>query len=102
MAQKFCAEHGWLFLIHIVDYGILCIYCKKRLDTGKHQREGSTPALRSKHFCADEVEGFPFDGTLCGETVCPQSGKQVRVQAGKSSPARLLHCATSPSLLVRP
>lgn len=41
---------GGFFLIHVLDYGILCTYCKKMLDICKHWRERFLPTLLSEHF----------------------------------------------------
>lgn len=45
--QKFCAEHGWLFLIRILDYGILCTYCKKIILVNTGERGSPHPAFKT-------------------------------------------------------
>lgn len=94
MGQKFHAEHGWLFLIHILDYGILIVRCalivRKHLILVNTAERDSPLTLLSKHFCVDKAESFHFTGHGLKKKFAPSLASSSECEAGTACCAVLL------------
>lgn len=80
--QNFCAEHGWLFLICTLDYGILCVHRRKIFDIGKPWRERCPPRPA---FVQTKLKESPFTGHGAEKQFVPSLASRSGCKSGTAA-----------------